>query len=350
MKDLERLFATCSLEINNCTELKKLESIRVAIVGKNGKITEKLKALRDIPAAERRAVGEEINRMKSEILEALEKRRSEIEIKNLESKLQSEFLDVSMPCRNSDSGSLHPLTKVEQELSDILSSLGFISAEGPDIESEYYNFTALNMPDHHPARTMHDTFYVNMLADKDGRKLLRTHTSPVQIRSMLSAQAPLRFFSVGRVFRSDYDATHTPMFNQLEGIIVEKNIGFSHLKWLLTTIVKRFFGIEDLKIRLRPSFFPFTEPSVEVDINYDVKSGKMIFGEGEKWLEITGAGVIHPNVLRAGGIDNTLFQGLAFGFGLERMASLKYGIPDLRGHFESDHNWRQSFGFSPYDR
>lgn len=345
MKDLERLLATCLFEINECVELKKLENIRVAIVGKNGKITEKLRALKDIPADERKTAGEEINRMKNEVLTALEKRRGEIEIKNLESKLSSEFIDVSMPHRSFDVGTIHPLTKVEQELSEILSSLGFVFAEGPDIESEYYNFTALNMPDHHPARTMHDTFYINVLADQNGRKLLRTHTSPVQIRSMNANHAPMRFFSIGRVFRSDYDATHTPMFNQLEGIIIEKNIGFSHLKWLLITIVKKFFEIEDLKIRLRPSFFPFTEPSVEVDINYDIKNGKMLFGAGEKWLEILGAGVIHPNVLKAGSVDSNAFRGLAFGFGLERMASLKYGIPDLRGYFESDHKWRQSFGF-----
>lgn len=350
MKEIDRLLATCLFEIENCSDLKKLENIKVTILGKNGRITEKLKSLKNLPENERKIVGGEINRIKDTVIQKLEKKNLEIEMKNLESKLASEFIDVSMPQRLSETGNIHPLTKVEEEISDILSSYGFICAEGPDIESEYFNFTALNMPDHHPARTMHDTFYVNVLADKEGRKLLRTHTSPVQIRSMLENKAPLRFFSMGRVFRSDYDATHTPMFNQVEGIIVEKNIGFSHLKWLLSNFVKRFFEVENLQIRFRPSFFPFTEPSAEVDINYEIKNGKMFFGSGNKWLEIGGAGVIHPNVLRSGNVNPEKFQGLAFGFGLERMASLKYGIPDLRGYFESDDQWRESFGFHYCDK
>jgi phenylalanyl-tRNA synthetase alpha chain len=264
----------------------------------------------------------------------------------LEKQLYSEFVDVSMPPRPHVAGTLHPLSKVAEEIAMILSSYGFVCAEGPDIESEYYNFTALNLPDHHPARAMHDTFYMNVQADGKGRKLLRTHTSPVQIHSMLANKPPFRFFSTGRVFRSDYDATHTPMFNQTEGLMVDKNIGFAHLKWMLSDFLKKFFGIPDLLLRFRPSFFPFTEPSVEVDLNYEIKNGEMIFGSGDKWLEIGGAGVVHPNVLRYGNVDPDKYQGFAFGFGLERMTSLKYGVPDLRGYFESDERWRAAFGFA----
>ncbi|MDR0678596.1 MAG: phenylalanine--tRNA ligase subunit alpha, partial [Holosporaceae bacterium] len=237
------------------------------------------------------------------------------------------------------------LTLVEERASDILSSYGFTFTDGPDIESEYFNFTALNFPDHHPARTMHDTFYIHKLADENGRKLLRTHTSPIQIYSMKNHKPPLKCFSIGRVYRSDYDATHTPMFAQIEGIMVDKNVGFSHLKWLLTDFLENFFEVKNLQLRFRPSFFPFTEPSAEVDLNYEIRNGKIIFGVGNKWLEIAGCGSVHPNVLEYSNIDSQKYQGIAFGFGLERLTSLKYGIPDLRGYFESDEHWIDSFGF-----
>ena len=348
--DLDKLLATCLSEISECTDSKKLESVKIAVLGKNGKITDMLKALKDTPIEERKEASSKINVVKNSILQKLEEKSVNIEILRLKKKLASEFIDISMPPRFSEMGTIHPLAKVEEEISEILSSYGFVCTEGPDIESEYFNFTALNMPDYHPARAMHDTFYVSVLAGKEGRRVMRTHTTPVQIHSMLENKPPFRFFTIGRVFRSDYDATHTPMFNQIEGILVEKDIGFAHLKWLLSGFVKKFFGVENLEIRLRPSFFPFTEPSAEIDINYKIVDGKIVFGSGDKWMEIGGAGMVHPNVLKYGNVDPKKFQGLAFGFGLERMASLKYGVPDLRGYFESDDLWRRSFGFDHFAR
>jgi phenylalanyl-tRNA synthetase alpha chain len=344
--ELDRLLATCLFEIESCENLKKLDSVKVVILGKNGKITEMLRSLRDMPSDRKRSLGAEINSIKEAVLNKIEAKARQIEMVDLERKLSSEFADVSMPAHPRSIGTIHPLTKVSEEIATILAQYGFVFAEGPDIESEYYNFTALNLPDHHPARAMHDTFYINVLADGKGRRLLRTHTSPVQIRAMLANKPPFRFFSIGRVFRSDYDATHTPMFNQIEGLMVEKNVGFSHLKWFLSDLLKKFFEVENLRIRFRPSFFPFTEPSVEVDVSYDIRNGKIIFGVGDRWLEICGAGVVHPNVLRYGNIDAEKYQGIAFGFGLERIASLKYGIPDLRGYFESSDRWRNMFGFT----
>jgi len=267
----------------------------------------------------------------------------------LEKKFEGEKIDVSMPVDTKSFGFIHPISKVFSEISTILNGYGFHFAEGPDIESEYFNFDTMNMPEYHPARTMHDTFYLNMPADEKGRKLLRTHTSPVETRYMLDHEPPLRFFTIGRTFRSDYDATHTPMFDQVEMLVVEKDVGMAQLKWLIKDILKKFFNLEKLSVRFRPSFFPFTEPSAEVDINYSIVKGKMIFGTGDKWLEIGGCGVSHPNVLKAGGVDPTQYQGIAFGLGIERLASLKYGVPDLRNYFESNEKWRETFGFSPME-
>ncbi|MDR1561385.1 MAG: phenylalanine--tRNA ligase subunit alpha [Holosporaceae bacterium] len=345
MSELDKLLASCLSEIADCDNLKKIDDVKNAIFGKNGKITNIMKKLRDLDDNEKRKFGAEINSIKDKIWEQLSSKSYKLEIKELDKKLSSEFADVSMPIYSPSFGKIHPLTKVSEEIYGILSSYGFTFAEGEDIESEYYNFTALNMPDHHPARTMHDTFYVNMPADDKGRKLLRTHTSPVQIHAMLANSPPCRFFSIGRVYRSDSDSTHTPMFNQIEGIIVEKNVGFSHLKWLITDFLKKLFEVKDLSVRLRPSFFPFTEPSAEVDVNYGIKNGKIVLGSGSKWLEICGCGAVHPNVLKYGNIDPTKYQGLAFGFGLDRLTSLKYGVPDLREYFESDDRWRNAFGF-----
>jgi phenylalanyl-tRNA synthetase alpha chain len=343
--ELNRLLASCLSEVSSCNNLKKIEDVRNAIFGKNGTITDLMKGLQKSSGDEKRKLGEEINLIKSRVLEQLNIKSSELAAVELEEKLSSEFVDVSMPIYHGACGKIHPLTKVYEEIYDILSSYGFTCADSSDIESEYYNFTALNMPDHHPARTMHDTFYVNMLADDKGRKLLRTHTSPVQIHAMLAVTPPCKFFSLGRVYRSDNDATHTPMFNQVEGLVVDKSVGFAHLKWIITDFLKKFFEAKDLSIRLRPSFFPFTEPSAEVDVNYDIKNGQMIFGGGDKWLEISGCGVVHPNVLKYGNIDPKKYQGIAFAFGIDRLTSLKYGIPDLREYFESDDRWRNSFGF-----
>jgi phenylalanyl-tRNA synthetase alpha chain len=338
--------ATCLLEIDNCSDLSSIDAVRMAIFGKNGKMTEIMKSLKDMPAAEKREFGEKVNNIKEKVQTHLRKKIRLLELDDLEKKLSSEFMDVFMPVRPDPVGRIHPLSKTEEEISHILASLGFRFADGPEIETEYMNFTALNMPDHHPARTMHDTFYIKLPADKDGRKLLRTHTSPVQVRAMLQHEPPLRFFSIGRVFRSDYDATHTPMFSQIEGLMVDEDVGFAHLKWLMSDILKQFFRVPDLALRFRTSFFPFTEPSAEVDINYEIKNGKVVFGVGNRWMEIGGAGVVHPTVLQHGNVDVTKYQGIAFGFGLERLTTLKYGVPDLRGYFESDDRWRKTFGFS----
>ena len=346
MSELDRLQASCLFEIEHCDSLKKLDEIRTAIFGKNGKITELMKQLRTLDNEQKRQLGQEINLAKTTIMERFSAKFSEIEMRDLQKKLEAEYVDVSMPARPSTFGKIHPITKVAEELADILSSYGFMFEDGPDIEGEFFNFTALNIPDHHPARTMHDTFYLNMLADEHGRKLLRTHTSPVQHYTMITHKPPFRMFSIGRVYRSDSDATHTPMFDQIECLIVDKNIGFAHLKWILLNVLKKFFHVSELKLRFRPSFFPFTEPSVEVDIAYELRNGKMFFGTGDKWLEICGGGVVHPNVLNCGNINTSVYQGIAIGFGLERLASLKYGIPDLRGYFESDDRWREAFGFS----
>ena len=350
MNESDKLLATCLSEIAGCNDTKKLEAIKNLVFGKNGRITEMMKNLKTLSVEEKKVRGAEINRVKTAVLESLKNKSDELELKELEKKLAAEKIDVSMPARPFEFGNIHPLTKVAEEVSEILSLYGFSFADGPEIENEYYNFTALNMPDHHPARTMHDTFYINETADDFGRKLLRTHTSPVEIRTMHTRKPPFRMFSIGRTFRSDYDATHTPMFTQIEGLIIDKDIGFANLKWLLGDFLKKFFGVSKVNMRFRPSFFPFTEPSAEVDIAFHEEDKKLVFGTGDKWLEIVGCGVLHPNVLKAGKTDASKYRGLAFGFGLERLASLKYGVPDLRGYFESGENWRNSFGFHPFSK
>ncbi len=347
LTDLDKLLGSCLFEIEQCKSLKKIEEIRTTILGRNGKLTEKMKNLKNLSDEDKRVVGAKINEVKASIIEKLNSQIAKIEIKELEAKIKEEFLDITMPVSVKISGFIHPITKVCAEIASILSGYGFKFEDGPDIESEHFNFDVLNMPSHHPARTMHDTFYLNVPADDYGCKLLRTHTSPVENRAMLKNKPPLRIFTIGRVFRSDYDATHTPMFNQVEILVVDKDVGFAQLKWLIGDILKKFFEVENLKVRFRPSFFPFTEPSAEADINYSIINGKMKFGVGNKWLEIGGCGVSHPNVLKDGGIDPDKYQGIAFGLGIERLASLKYGIPDLRGYFESDERWRETFGFSP---
>ena len=346
LTELDVLLGSCSFEIEQCKNVKNLEEVRAAIFGKNGRLTEKMKSLKDMSAEDKKTVGAKINEIKKAICDQLNAKLAALELHELELKLREEFVDVTLPVSVKTSGFLHPITKVLKEIADILSGYGFKFAQGPDIESEHYNFDVLNMPSHHPARTMHDTFYLNAPADDFGSKLLRTHTSPVENRAMKSCKPPLRMFTMGRVFRSDYDATHTPMFNQVEMLVVDKNIGFAQLKWLIADILKKFFEVDNLAVRFRPSFFPFTEPSAEADINYSIVNGKMKFGVGDKWLEVGGCGVSHPNVLKAGGIDPNEYQGIAFGLGIERLASLKYGVPDLRGYFESDERWREAFGFS----
>lgn len=351
MLDLDKLSASCLYEIDQCTNLQRLNEVKSKIFGKNGCITAEMSKLKDMDIEAKRKFGAEVNILKESLKKHLDEKFQKLQNEELEKTLSSEYIDVSLPAYPTSLGTIHPISKVMEELGELLrNAYGFKYAEGPDIDNEYFNFTAMNIPEHHPARTMHDTFYLSLFADDNGRKLLRTHTSAVENRVMTENQPPFRFFTMGRVFRSDYDATHTPMFNQLEGIVLGEKIGFSHLKWLLEDLLRKFFGSPKLAIRLRPSFFPFTEPSAEVDISYKIENGKMVLGEGDRWLEVCGCGVLHPNVLEMGRIDTKKYSGIAFGFGIERLASLKYGIPDLRGYFESDDRWRNTFGFSVTDR
>lgn len=350
MVELDRFFASSCVEISQCNDLKTLNQIKVTAIGKDGKITKMMQTMKNLPKEQKIEFGAKINSIKDDLIRSINAKREELEAVALNVKLSSEMIEITMPVRPCKGGKLHPLTKVFEEASEILHYMGCRFCDGPDIESEYYNFTALNMPEHHPARTMQDTFYLDLDDDEFGKKLLRTHTSPVQVRSMLKYGAPCKLFSIGRTYRSDYDATHTPMFNQIEALVIDKEINFAHLKWFIMEFLRLFFGVKELNIRLRPSFFPFTEPSAEVDMQYHKEGGKIIFGSGDQWIEMGGCGIVHPSVLSSGKIDSDQYQGFAFGIGLERLTSLKYGIPDLREYFESTSNWRSIFGFGHYQK
>lgn len=332
-------------EIENIDNLKDLEEIRLDYLGKKGKVTDIMKGLKNATDKDRKLIGQYINDIKIQLTEAISKKKKEIEAKLMMEAMRAEAVDVSLPENISKIGTIHPISKVTKEIFDIMRSFSFEFVNGPEIESEFFNFSALNMSEFHPARQMHDTFY---LTEKD--KVLRTHTSPVQVREMIKRTPPIKIFTCGKVFRNDYDATHTPMFHQMEVLYIGKNITFANMKWFCDAFTKVFFGKEQIKTRLRPSYFPFTEPSAELDIAFQkADDGKYIIGDGDDWLEIVGCGMVHPNVLKSGGIDPSEYQGFAFGFGIERLASLKYGIPDLRGYFDFDTNWRDCFSFSPFE-
>lgn len=333
--------------INSADSLESLEQLRVSLLGKKGEITESLKALKDATPEERKSRGAELNQLKGQITQAIEARKAALEKEALDAKLLQELVDVTLPVSLIPQGHLHPITKVIEEVTAIFGQLGFTVAEGPNIEDDFHNFTALNIPEHHPARQMHDTFYLQ--AEKEGRPyVLRTHTSPVQIRQMMQGKPPFRFIAPGRTYRSDSDQTHTPMFHQVEGLVIGKAIHMGHLKHTLITFLKAFFDVENPPVRFRPSFFPFTEPSAEVDIGCKRGKESIIIGEGDDWLEILGCGMVHPNVLRNCDIDPDEWQGFAFGMGIERLAMLKYNIPDLRTFFSSDVRWLKHYGFSAY--
>lgn len=327
-----------------------LEAIRIAVLGKSGSISALLKTLGTMTPDERKEKGPLINGLRDSVTEALASRRAVLRDAALEIRLASESIDVTLPVRPSAAarGRIHPISQVIDELTVIFGDMGFAVAEGPDIETDFFNFTALNFPVGHPAREMHDTFFFN--ADEKGeRKLLRTHTSPVQIRTMMSQKPPIRVIIPGRTYRCDSDQTHTPMFHQVEGLVIDKGSHMGHLKWILAEFCKAFFEVDDVKMRFRPSFFPFTEPSVEVDIQCSRKGGEIRFGEGEDWLEILGCGMVHPNVIRHCGLDPDEYQGFAWGMGIDRIAMLKYGMPDLRPFFEADVRWLSHYGFRPLD-
>ena len=338
--------ATTLQRIAAAPDLAALDAERVAALGKSGWVTALLKTLGGLSPDERQTQGPAIQGQRAEVAAAIDARKAALEAAELERKLATERLDLSLPAAERPQGSVHPVSQVMDELAEIFADLGFAVAEGPEVESDWYNFTALNMPETHPARAMHDTFYVEPRERVDGTFVLRTHTSPVQIRAMQQHGAPLRVIAPGRVYRSDSDATHTPMFHQVEGLVIDRNITMGHLKWTLETFLKAFFERDDIAIRLRPSYFPFTEPSAEVDVGWSMENGRRVVGGSEGWMEVLGSGMVHPRVIAAAGLNPDEWQGFAFGTGIDRLAMLKYGMNDLRQFFDGDLRWLKHYGFS----
>ena len=350
MTDLAQLENEILAEVAAAADDTALETVRVAALGKNGTVTALLKTLGALSAEQRKSQGPLINGMKDRVNAALAERREAFKAAALEARLNTESIDVTLPVREAPAeiGRVHPITQVIDELTAIFADMGFAVAEGPDIETDDYNFTKLNFPEEHPARAMHDTFFFNPKPD-GSRLLLRTHTSPVQVRTMLNQKPPIRVIIPGRTYRCDSDQTHTPMFHQVEGLVIDKTAHLGHMKWILEEFFKAFFEVDRVGMRFRPSFFPFTEPSLEVDIQYRRDRGEIRFGEGDDWMEILGCGMVHPNVLRNCGLDPDQYQGFAWGMGIDRIAMLKYGMPDLRAFFEADVRWLSHYGFRPLD-
>ena len=334
-------------QVNAAADLSALDEVRVSALGKKGRITGFMKELGNLTPDERKERGQALNALKDEIAAAIDARKADLAAAHLKTRLEAERVDVTLPIRPETEGRIHPISQTMDEMIAIFAEMGFSVAEGPDIEDDFHNFTALNFPPGHPARDMHDTFYLPDSGDK--KMLLRTHTSPVQVRTMLNNKPPIRIIAPGRTYRSDYDMTHTPMFHQIEGLVIDEATNMGHLKGCLVEFCRAFFDVDDLPLRFRPSFFPFTEPSAEVDIGCSRKGGELKLGNYGDWLEILGCGMVHPNVLEACGIDSTRYQGFAFGMGVERVAMLKYGIPDLRTFFEADLRWLKHYGFASLD-
>ena len=380
MDDLSVIKKQASEAISSASSLDQLENLRVEFLGKQGKITSQMKAIANLPPEERKNFGQAVNDVKNEVTNLIDKAKNELSSAELNAKLAKEIVDITLPIRAEKQGSIHPVSQVIDECIEIFGAMGFSVAEGPEIETDFHNFTALNIPEEHPARQMHDTFYFpspppnrssplageagrgdgdstplsrgsNILTpDKNERYLLRTHTSPVQIRYMQNNKPPFKIIAPGRTYRCDSDMTHSPMFHQIEGLWIDKDVNMGHLKGCLTEFIHIFFGSKDIPVRFRPSFFPFTEPSAEVDIGCWRENGELKLGapknpEDQDWLEILGCGMVHPNVLKNVGVDANEWQGFAFGMGIERIAMLKYGIPDLRTFFESDSRWLKHYGF-----
>ena len=336
--------------ISAASDEAALEDLRVTAVGKKGEISLKMRELGKMTPEERQVAGPALNALKDEVNAALAAKKVALEDAALDARLAEEWLDVTLPARHRRGGTVHPVPQVTEEITAIFADMGFSVAEGPQIETDWYNFDALNMPAHHSARAEMDTFYMAR-AEGDNRPphVLRTHTSPVQIRSMQDRGAPIRIIAPGRVYRADYDQTHTPMFHQIEGLAIDKDISMANLKWVLEEFAAAFFEVDKIEVRFRASHFPFTEPSAEIDFRCSWVDGKLKLGEGDDWLEAGGSGMVHPNVLRAAGVDPDEYQGFAFGLGIDRLAMLKYGIPDLRAFFESDLRWLKHYGFAPLD-
>ena len=345
MSDLKKIRNEFISKLEGKLDLSEINQIKSDLFGKNGFISSQFKKIGTIVEPERKKFASDLNIIKDELQNLINLKIKEVENAEINKKLDKEKIDVTLPERSFVRGKIHPVSQTIDEISSIFSEIGFSVEEGPDVENEYNNFTALNTPDNHPARDMHDTFYL----DEKKQKLLRTHTSPVQIRTMLKDKPPFKIIAPGRTYRSDSDQTHAPMFHQVEGLHIDKDISMGHLKGCLNYFIKEFFEVDKIKMRFRPSHFPFTEPSAEVDIGYEMKDGKIIIGEGDQWLEILGCGMVHPNVLKNVKVDPTKFQGYAFGIGIDRLAMLKYGINDLRAFFDCDYRWLNHFGFDPLD-
>ena len=347
MSELQTLQADLLARVGDAASIEAVEAIRVEALGKQGRITALLKSLGGMTPDERLVEGPAIHGLREEVTAAIGTRKAALERAALDAKLAAETLDMTLPADRVVPGSVHPVSQVLDELAEIFADLGFAVASGPEIEDDWHNFSALNIPETHPARAMHDTFYFPDEGEK--RMLLRTHTSPVQIRTMLKDKPPIRIIAPGRVYRSDSDATHTPMFHQIEGLVIDRGITLGHLKWTLETFLKAFFERDDIVLRLRSSYFPFTEPSVEVDVGYSIVNGKRVIGGSDGWLEVLGSGMVHRKVIEACGLDPNEWQGFAFGTGVDRLAMLKYGMDDLRAFFDGDLRWLRHYGFAALD-
>ncbi len=345
MNDINNILNEFNDKFSKISSKESLQDLKTEFFGKNGKVSVQFKKMGSLTVDQRKVFAKDLNKLKDKLTQSLELKFKDFENKAINEKLKDQKVDITLPIRQQHNGKIHPVSQVIDEISSIFSEIGFSVAEGPDVESEYNNFTALNTPEEHPARDMHDTFYL----DENKKTLLRTHTSPVQIRTMVNGKPPFKIIVPGRTYRCDSDQTHAPMFHQLEGLHIDKDITMAHLKGCLDHFIKEFFEVKNIKMRFRPSHFPFTEPSAEVDIGYSLKNGKIIIGEGDKWLEILGCGMVHPNVLKNSKVDFKKFQGYAFGMGIDRLAMLKYGINDLRAFFETDYRWINHFGFDPLD-
>ena len=349
--DLDTLEQGIMAAVADAADEAAIEAVRVGALGKKGSVSELLKTLGAMTPDERREKGAAINLLKDRVTGAIAARKDTLKRAAIDARLAAERVDVSLPVRPAaaEAGRVHPIAQVVDEITAIFADMGFAIAEGPDIETDYYNFTALNFPEGHPAREMHDTFFFP--PDENGeRKVLRTHTSPVQIRTMEAQKPPIRIVIPGKTYRQDSDATHSPMFHQVEGLVIDRTANVANMKWVLEEFCKTFFEVPSVNMRFRPSFFPFTEPSLEVDIQCDrSRPGEVLFGQGNDWMEILGCGMVHPNVLRAGGLDPAEWQGFAWGMGIDRIAMLKYGMPDLRAFFDADVRWIEHYGFRPLD-
>ena len=345
MSDLKKIKEEFRLKFKKKLNFSEINQIKSDLFGKNGIVSSQFKKIGTLAESEKKKFASDLNIIKDELQSLINSKMHEIQSAEINEKLEKEKIDITLPERPFVKGKIHPVSQTIDEISSIFSEIGFSVEEGPDVENEYNNFTALNTPDNHPARDMHDTFYL----DQKKEKLLRTHTSPVQIRTMLKSKPPFKIIAPGRTYRSDSDQTHSPMFHQVEGLYIDKDINMGHLKGCLNYFIKEFFEVDKIKMRFRPSHFPFTEPSAEVDIGYKIKDGRIIIGEGDKWLEILGCGMVHPNVLKNVKVNPSKFQGYAFGIGIDRLAMLKYGINDLRSFFDCDYRWLNHYGFDPLD-